>query len=98
MHASRTCLLPLLTLLGAVALGGGCGGDHAPTPAVDAEASAAIKARYEAARDQVLPSEAERRWEEIDWQPTYAGGLRASSDQQKPLLLWVMNGHPLGCT
>ena len=47
---------------------------------------------------RVLPSAAERRWEEIDWQATYADGLKASADQQKPLMLWVMNGHPLGCT
>ena len=47
---------------------------------------------------QVLPSEEERRWQSIDWQPTYADGLKAASEAGKPVMLWVMNGHPLGCT
>lgn len=40
----------------------------------------------------------ESRWLEIPWIPTLAGGLRAADGADKPVLLWVMNGHPLGCT
>ena len=53
---------------------------------------------YAAYRDQILPSEAESAWQQIEWYPSYAEGLREASKQQKPVLLWVMNGHPLGCT
>ena len=69
----------------------GCGDKPAPA---DDEGKAFVKAL----RDEILPSADERRWEEIDWQATYADGLKASAEQQKPLMLWVMNGHPLGCT
>jgi len=49
-------------------------------------------------RDHILPGEGQLRWEEIGWIPTFAGGVRAAEARQRPLLLWVMNGHPLGCT
>ena len=34
----------------------------------------------------------------LPWQPSFADGLREGAAQQKPVLLWTMNGHPLGCT
>ena len=72
----------------------GCGTEPAAqTPSADADTLA-----YESARAEVMPDEAERRWEEIEFLPSYAAGLKAASDEQKPLMLWVMNGHPLGCT
>lgn len=49
-------------------------------------------------RAHLLPAEAELRWETIPWHATFAAGLRAASEQARPLLLWAMNGHPLGCT
>ena len=45
----------------------------------------------------VLPG-AEEAWLTIPWHATLHEGLRAAGQQQKPLLLWLMNGHPLGCT
>ena len=73
-----------------------CGGD-APT-ARPASEPALTEARAAALRAEILPSAAERAWEEIDWIPTYAGGLQEGARQGKPVMLWVMNGHPLGCT
>jgi hypothetical protein len=34
----------------------------------------------------------------IPWLPSFAEGIHRANEQEKPLLLWVMNGHPLGCT
>ena len=48
--------------------------------------------------DTIQPRAEEMKWLEVPWLPTFAEGIQASHDQQKPLLLWVMNGHPLGCT
>ena len=45
----------------------------------------------------VLPG-AEEAWLTIPWHATLHEGLRAAGLEQKPLLLWLMNGHPLGCT
>jgi hypothetical protein len=40
----------------------------------------------------------ELSWERIPWLESFGPGIVAAHKQQKPLLLWVMNGHPLGCT
>ncbi len=48
--------------------------------------------------DYLQPTGTEAGFEAIEWQPTFADGLRAANQADRPLLLWVMNGHPLGCT
>jgi len=49
-------------------------------------------------RDFIKPTKEEMAWSEIPWKTTFYDGLIESDKEQKPLLLWVMNGHPLGCT
>ncbi|MEM7244711.1 MAG: hypothetical protein AAF533_05175 [Acidobacteriota bacterium] len=49
-------------------------------------------------RDHVLPPAEELAWESIPWVPTFFDGMREAGKQDKPLLFWAMNGHPLGCT
>ena len=46
----------------------------------------------------IRPTKDELAWAEIPWIRTFYDGLVESDREQKPLLLWVMNGHPLGCT
>lgn len=48
--------------------------------------------------DWLTPPEEELEWLEIGWAPTLAEGVRRASQEGRPLLLWAMNGHPLGCT
>ncbi|MHC4822444.1 MAG: hypothetical protein ACYTEP_00315 [Planctomycetota bacterium] len=49
-------------------------------------------------RDYLLPNPSESAFTTIPWLPTFADGIHRAEAEQKPLLLWVMNGHPLGCT
>lgn len=49
-------------------------------------------------REHILPSEGDLNWQKIPWLTSYGDGVSAANDADKPLLLWVMNGHPLGCT
>ncbi len=49
-------------------------------------------------RQHLEPSGRELRWESVPWLPTFGEGLLQADREAKPLLLWVMNGHPLGCT
>lgn len=56
------------------------------------------ESNYGAWRDHVLPKSAELDWQQIPWLSTFKDGLLAANESQKPLLLWTMNGHPLGCT
>jgi hypothetical protein len=49
-------------------------------------------------RDFILPNPGESKWQEIPWHESFWKGLLQAQEQNKPLLLWAMNGHPLGCT
>jgi len=46
----------------------------------------------------LAPNAAETAWEQIPWLSSYNAGLRVAGEQSRPMLLWLMNGHPLGCT
>ena len=47
----------------------------------------------------VLPTAAEDRWSGFGWHTNIAVARREAQAQKqgKPVLLWVMNGNPLGC-
>lgn len=49
-------------------------------------------------RAHLAPTQHELRWRSIPWRPTLGEGLEAAARSGRPLLLWLMNGHPLGCT
>ncbi len=53
---------------------------------------------YKSWRDHILPETSELAWEKIPWLTTFKDGIDAAYKAGKPLLLWTMNGHPLGCT
>lgn len=46
----------------------------------------------------VLPTAQENRWREIPWRTDLGSALQEAEKSKKPLFLWVMDGHPLGCT
>jgi hypothetical protein len=49
-------------------------------------------------RDQIRPKSDEMCFETVHWLPTFWDGVIAAQKQDKPILLWAMNGHPLACT
>ncbi len=55
-------------------------------------------ASFEAWHAHITPQPSELAWASLPWRTSYAEGLAAAQEQRLPLLLWVMNGHPLGCT
>ena len=46
----------------------------------------------------IRPTEKESRWQEIPWRNTFWDAVQEANRAEKPILLWGMNGHPLGCT
>ncbi|MFT4649230.1 MAG: hypothetical protein ACI87O_002460 [Planctomycetota bacterium] len=46
---------------------------------------------------QILPDESELLWKDVDWRVSLADGIADAQVAKKPILLWAMNGHPLGC-
>ena len=49
-------------------------------------------------RDRIRPKSEELCFATVDWLPTFWEGVMAAQEQDKPILLWAMNGHPLACT
>ncbi len=47
---------------------------------------------------QIITPGPEELWLSIPWHTSLHQGLQKSAEEGKPLLLWLMNGHPLGCT
>ncbi len=46
----------------------------------------------------VLPTAEESRWLEIPWRLNLDLARREAADSKKPIFIWMMNGHPMGCT
>ena len=37
-------------------------------------------------------------WKSIPWQTSMVSAQNLAAEQQKPIFIWAMDGHPLGCT
>lgn len=47
---------------------------------------------------ELMPTKDEEKWLSIPWR-TDLNQARADAQREgKPIFLWVMNGHPMGCT
>ena len=46
----------------------------------------------------VQPTAEENRWLEIPWRLDLDLARREAAEAKKPLFMWMMNGHPMGCT
>ena len=53
---------------------------------------------FAAWRDRIRPKAPERSFETVHWLPTFWDAVMAAQKEDKPILLWAMNGHPLACT
>ena len=51
---------------------------------------------FEALHQNILPME--DAWTTIPWQVKLAPAQRLAAQSGKPLFIWAMDGHPLGCT
>ena len=48
--------------------------------------------------ERIKPTGAEQGWHSIGWLASLWDGVEEAHRARKPILLWAMNGHPLGCT
>ena len=48
-------------------------------------------------RDIIAPTTDELEWRKIGWRAALGIALAEGNRRDKPILLWAMNGHPLGC-
>ena len=49
-------------------------------------------------RDHIRPTPADLSWQAIPRRSTFWDAVIAGQQQEKPILVWAMNGHPLACT
>lgn len=67
-----------------------------PAPSRAEERSLADQ--YAAIRSAIAPSDEEERWQEIPWGVSLWEARERAAREGRPILLWEMDGHPLGCT
>jgi hypothetical protein len=53
---------------------------------------------FRALHAAVAPRGQGERWTAIPWQTDLEAARRQAAQDGKPLLMWIMDGHPLGCT
>ena len=46
----------------------------------------------------IAPAKDEQAWLTIPWETDLTAARRKAVAQNKPIFLWEMDGHPLGCT
>jgi hypothetical protein len=51
---------------------------------------------FAAQRDAIVPKGEELSWHAVPWRPELRTALAEADREGKPVLLWAMNGHPLG--
>jgi hypothetical protein len=49
-------------------------------------------------RDLVRPCAEEEKWAQVPWLTSLWEARKQAAEGGKPILLWEMDGHPLGCT
>ena len=54
--------------------------------------------QFDKLRAVIKPRPAEQKWEQIPWLSDLWQARQLAAEQGKPILLWEMDGHPLGCT
>ena len=67
--------------------------------ALSAPAAEPIPAgQFSALRNLVKPGANEDRWASIPWRTSLWQARQDAAKAGKPIVLWEMDGHPLGCT
>ena len=51
--------------------------------------------RFKALMESIVPAE---NLSPIEWQPDLLEAQKMALEQKKPMFIWSMDGHPLGCT
>lgn len=70
---------------------------QAPSTPITVPAALTLES-LDAWRDLIVPDERDERWRDIPWRTSLWQGLLDAQIEGKPMLIWVMNGHPMGCT
>jgi len=67
------------------------------TPVVEPATPAVTVENVSALERLIAPPAEEMRYASIGWRQTLWDAAKEAQKVDKPILLWAMNGHPLGC-
>ena len=70
----------------------------APLPNSETRSNELTESNFLDWRNHIRVNESELSWQQLPWETSFHAGLVQATERNKPLLLWVMNGHPMGCT
>ena len=62
------------------------------------EAPKAGSPEYQRLVNVIKPAESELNWLKIDWGTDLWEARKKAAEEGKPIFLWEMDGHPMGCT
>ncbi len=68
------------------------------TPPPPAPGPSEADVEYRAWLSYIQPGSTDGGWRSIRWRPRLWEGVREAQAADRPLLLWMMSGHPLGFT
>jgi len=68
-----------------------------PATATRAAAPAPTPEQFEKIQSLIKPAGEEAKWEQIPWMASLWQARIKAAAAGKPILLWEMDGHPLGC-
>ena len=54
-------------------------------------------AEFQRLHEELQP-EADAPWRSIPWKIALLDAQRTAVEEDKPIFIWAMDGHPLGCT
>jgi hypothetical protein len=57
-----------------------------------------VSAEFAKLREQVLPNPTEQSFRKIAWRTSVLRGVVDAQKNDRPVMIVLMNGHPLGCT
>ena len=61
-------------------------------------AAVAIGGDLDARISEIVAKPHEETWLSIPWRTNLTDARMQAQAQGKPLFMWIMNGHPMGCT
>ena len=86
------------SLLTSLLLLAGFGGDgHSPVGPAESTGSALTGVNFAELHAMIKPQTGEDAWAEIPWQINLWEARKRAAADGKPIFLWEMDGHPLGC-
>ena len=53
--------------------------------------------RFKELHSLIKPAASEEKWAQIPWMASLWEARQRAATEGKPILLWEMDGHPLGC-